>query len=37
MSAMSIALMLATVTDSRDFGDDWLLERRFDGERRQPR
>jgi bifunctional non-homologous end joining protein LigD len=33
MSAMSIALMLATLTDRRDFGDDWLLERKFDGER----
>jgi bifunctional non-homologous end joining protein LigD len=28
-----IALMLATLTDRRDFGDDWLLERKFDGER----
>ena len=27
------ALMLATLTDRRDFGDDWLLERKFDGER----
>jgi DNA ligase D-like protein (predicted ligase) len=26
-------LMLATLTDRRDFGDDWLLERKFDGER----
>jgi bifunctional non-homologous end joining protein LigD len=33
MSAMSIAVMLATLTDRRDFGDDWLLERKFDGER----
>jgi bifunctional non-homologous end joining protein LigD len=33
MSAMPIALMLATLTDRRDFGDDWLLERKFDGER----
>jgi bifunctional non-homologous end joining protein LigD len=24
---------LATLTDRRDFGDDWLLERKFDGER----
>jgi bifunctional non-homologous end joining protein LigD len=24
--------MLATLTDRRDFGDDWLLERTFDGE-----
>jgi bifunctional non-homologous end joining protein LigD len=30
---VSIALMLATLTDRRDFGDDWLLERKFDGER----
>jgi len=30
---MAIALMLATLTDRRDFGDDWLLERKFDGER----
>jgi DNA ligase D-like protein (predicted ligase) len=28
-----IALMLATLTDRRDFGGDWLLERKFDGER----
>jgi bifunctional non-homologous end joining protein LigD len=28
-----IALMLATLTDRRDFGADWLLERKFDGER----
>jgi DNA ligase D-like protein (predicted ligase) len=27
------ALMLATLSDRRDFGDDWLLERKFDGER----
>ena len=27
------ALMLATLTDRRDFGEDWLLERKFDGER----
>ncbi len=27
------ALMLATLTDQRDFGDEWLLERKFDGER----
>src|ERR1700689_3431159 len=26
-------LMLATLTDRRKFGDDWLLERKFDGER----
>jgi len=30
---MPTALMLATLTDRRDFGDDWLLERKFDGER----
>src|SRR3954451_11089817 len=30
---LPIALMLATLTDRRDFGDDWLLERKFDGER----
>jgi DNA ligase D-like protein (predicted ligase) len=30
---VAIALMLATLTDRRDFGDDWLLERKFDGER----
>jgi bifunctional non-homologous end joining protein LigD len=30
---MSIALMLATLTDRRDFGEDWLLERKLDGER----
>jgi len=28
-----ITLMLATLTNRRDFGDDWLLERKFDGER----
>jgi ATP-dependent DNA ligase len=28
-----IALMLATLTDRRDFGPDRLLERKFDGER----
>ena len=28
-----VALMLATLTDRRDFGEDWLLERKFDGER----
>jgi bifunctional non-homologous end joining protein LigD len=33
MSAMPIALMLATLTNRRDFGADWLLERKFDGER----
>jgi bifunctional non-homologous end joining protein LigD len=30
---MAAALMLATLTDRREFGDDWLLERKFDGER----
>jgi bifunctional non-homologous end joining protein LigD len=30
---MSIAVMLATLTDRRDFGDGWLMERKFDGER----
>ena len=30
---MAIPLMLATLTDRRDFGDDWLLERKLDGER----
>jgi bifunctional non-homologous end joining protein LigD len=30
---MPIALMLATLTDRREFGHDWLLERKFDGER----
>jgi DNA ligase D-like protein (predicted ligase) len=30
---MVIPLMLATLTDQRDFGDDWLLERKLDGER----
>jgi bifunctional non-homologous end joining protein LigD len=30
---MTVALMLATLTDRREFGDDWLLERKFDGER----
>ena len=33
MAAVPTALMLATLTDRRDFGDDWLLERKFDGER----
>jgi DNA ligase D-like protein (predicted ligase) len=27
------AVMLATLTDRRDFGHGWLLERKFDGER----
>jgi bifunctional non-homologous end joining protein LigD len=30
---MAVAVMLATLTDRRDFGDGWLLERKFDGER----
>jgi bifunctional non-homologous end joining protein LigD len=30
---MPIPLMLATLTDRRDFGGDWLLERKLDGER----
>jgi DNA ligase D-like protein (predicted ligase) len=30
---MPIQLMLATLSDRRDFGDDWLLERKLDGER----
>jgi len=30
---MVIPLMLATLTDRREFGDDWLLERKLDGER----
>src|SRR3954447_12497650 len=30
---LPIALMLATLTDRRDFGHDWLLVRKFDGER----
>jgi bifunctional non-homologous end joining protein LigD len=33
MSTVPIELMLASLTDRRDFGDDWLLERKFDGER----
>jgi bifunctional non-homologous end joining protein LigD len=33
MSGVPIALMLATLTDRREFGGDWLLERKFDGER----
>jgi bifunctional non-homologous end joining protein LigD len=32
-TGMTIALMLATLTDRRDFDDGWLLERKFDGER----
>jgi bifunctional non-homologous end joining protein LigD len=30
---MPSGLMLATLSDRREFGDDWLLERKFDGER----
>jgi DNA ligase D-like protein (predicted ligase) len=30
---MPIGLMLATLTDRRDFDGDWLLERKLDGER----
>jgi bifunctional non-homologous end joining protein LigD len=30
---MPVELMLATLTDDRDFGEDWLLERKLDGER----
>ncbi len=30
---MVIPLMLATLTDRREFGSDWLLERKLDGER----
>ncbi len=30
---MVIPIMLATLTDRRAFGDEWLLERKFDGER----
>ena len=30
---MVIPVMLATLTDRRDFDDGWLLERKFDGER----
>jgi bifunctional non-homologous end joining protein LigD len=33
MMVVPIELMLATLTDRRDFGEDWLLERKFDGER----
>src|SRR5205807_421016 len=32
-AGMPIPLMLATLTDRRAFGDDWLLERKLDGER----
>ena len=30
---MAVALMLATLTDRRDFDDGWVLERKLDGER----
>jgi bifunctional non-homologous end joining protein LigD len=30
---MPIGLMLATLSDLRDLGDEWLLERKLDGER----
>src|SRR5271155_2019042 len=30
---MVTPLMLATLTCRREFGDDWLLERKLDGER----
>jgi DNA ligase D-like protein (predicted ligase) len=30
---VAIPLMLATLTDRRDFGEEWLLERKLDGER----
>lgn len=30
---MSIGLMLATLSSRRELGDEWLLERKFDGER----
>jgi bifunctional non-homologous end joining protein LigD len=33
MPCMPVGLMLATLTERRDFGDDYLLERKFDGER----
>lgn len=33
MSGVAPSVMLATLTDRRDFGEDWLLERKFDGER----
>jgi ATP-dependent DNA ligase len=33
MRGMPIPLMLATLTDRRDFDDGWLLERKLDGER----
>src|SRR5262249_1738422 len=33
MAVVAMELMLATLTDAREFGDDWFLERKFDGER----
>jgi bifunctional non-homologous end joining protein LigD len=33
MAGMPVTLMLATLTERRQFGDDFLLERKFDGER----
>jgi DNA ligase D-like protein (predicted ligase) len=33
MASTGAPLMLATLTDRRDFGEDWLLERKLDGER----
>jgi bifunctional non-homologous end joining protein LigD len=33
MSSVPIELMLASLTDRREFDDGWLLERKFDGER----
>jgi bifunctional non-homologous end joining protein LigD len=33
MTVMPIGLMLAILTDRRGFGEEWLLERKFDGER----
>jgi bifunctional non-homologous end joining protein LigD len=33
VSGMPAELMLATLTDLRDFGAEWLLERKLDGER----
>ena len=33
MTRMPIGLMLATLTERRDFGEEFLLERKFDGER----
>jgi DNA ligase D-like protein (predicted ligase) len=32
-ASVTIALMLATLTNRRDFDEDWLLERKLDGER----